>query len=115
MVDRHGRLRHWRVAHHTSMRGEKSKQAPEALGLSGHAESSISGICASPQATPSSSSRRRRDSPSGASLPSSFRRCQVFPIQAPKVGDSPVSPLSVDASESKSPPTGDVVNLVPPS
>ncbi|CAL5201869.1 unnamed protein product [Lathyrus oleraceus] len=114
MADKHDRLRHRRVAQHTSVQREKSQQVSEAPGPSGHAESYTSEAHASPHATPSSSSHGRRNSPTNASLPPSFCRSQVPPIQASEIPDSPMSPPTVDNVEFVSPSTADVVNPVSP-
>lgn len=114
MVDRQDRLRHKRVAQHASVRREKSRKVLEASGPFGHASPSTSGAHASPHATSFSSSRRRRDSPSDASLPPSSRMRQVSPIQGPEVADSLVKPPIIDAYESVSPLTTGVTNPVPP-
>lgn len=123
MVDRHDILRHMKVVQHASVRWEKS-QVSEAPVPSDHAETSISGAHVSRHAFPSSFSRRRHVSPTGASLPPSSRRRQVSPIQALEVPESQVVPPTSDAAESvpppdsasKSvpPPTSNVVELVPP-
>ncbi|CAL5210269.1 unnamed protein product [Lathyrus oleraceus] len=114
MVDKHDRLRHGMVAQHASLRREKSQQDLKAPDPSGHAESSTSGARTSPQTTSSSSSHRRRDSSSDASIHPSSRRCQVSLIHAHEVGDSPVSPPTIDASKSVPPSTAIIVDLVPP-
>ncbi|CAL5208908.1 unnamed protein product [Lathyrus oleraceus] len=97
MADKHDRLRHGRVAQHASMRRENSQQIPEALGPSGQAESSTYGARVSPHATSSSFSRRRRDSPSNATFPSSSRRRQVLPVPTPTI--DVVDPVSPPESE----------------
>lgn len=97
-------MRHGKVAQHASVRRKKSQQVQEALGTSGQVESSTSGACASPHVTPSSSSRRRRDSPSDASLHPSSRTRQI----------SSMSPLTSDVIDSIPPPTDVAANLVPP-
>lgn len=103
-----------RVAQHTSMRREKSQQAPEAPSLSSHVEPSTSGACVSPCATSSSSSRRRHDSPSDTSLPQSSHKRQVSHIQELEVVDSPMPPPTLDASESVPPSIIDPIDPVPP-
>lgn len=123
------------------MRWEKSQQASETPDPFGHAEPSTSEDHASPHATPSSSSRRRRDSPFDASLPLYSRKRQVSPIQvhkavnspsdaslppysrkrqvsliqAHKAVNSPVAPPTIDAYQSVPLPSADVVDPVPPS
>lgn len=104
MVDRHDRLRHSRVAQHASIWRERSQQISDAPTTFGQAEPSTSGARASPQVTPPSSSRKRRDSPSNVSLPPSSRRHQ----------DSPVQPLTDDVVVPAPPPIDDVADLVPP-
>lgn len=76
------RLRHDRVAQHSFVRREQSRQVSDAPSTSGQAQPSTSGARASPRVTSPSSSRRKRDSPSNVSLPPSSYRRQ----------DSPVSP-----------------------
>lgn len=80
MVDRHDRLRHGRVAQHTSKRREKSQHASEAPGPFGRAKPSTFGAHAYPYAYPSSSSHMIQVSPTDASLPPSSRRRHVSPI-----------------------------------
>lgn len=115
MIDRQDKLRHIRVAHHTYVRWEKSQQVPEAHGLSSQAEPSTSGARVFPHATPSSSSRRRRDSPSDALLPSSSRRRQVSPVPPHTVDVVDlVPPHTIDVADPVPPPTTDDVDRVPP-
>lgn len=97
------------------MRRENSQQVSETPGLSGHAESSTFEARSSPHASTSSSFRRRRDSPTNASLiPSSHRR-QLSPIQTLEIPDSLVPPSIVDVYEFVPPSTDDVIDLVSPS
>lgn len=120
MSDRHNKLKHERIAQHASVQWEKS-QISEALVHSSHVETSTYGAHISLHPFPSSSSSyRRRFSPTDASLPPSSRRRQVSPIHAPEVSESPlvpetpVPPLTYDASELVPPPTTNAVELVPP-
>lgn len=100
MDNRHDRLRHGRVAHHASIRRKKS-QILEAHVPSGHVKASTSRARASPH-TSLSSSRKRRVSPTDASLHSSSRRCQISHIQASEIPNSLVVP--------KAPPTVDIAD-----
>ncbi|XP_050898643.1 uncharacterized protein LOC127105495 [Lathyrus oleraceus] len=104
MADIQDRLRYVRVAQHASVRRKKSQQVPEAHDPSSQEEPSTSEAHVSPHATPSSSSRRRRDSPSDASLHSSSRRRQV----------SPVPSITIDTIDPLPYPTVDATDLVPP-
>lgn len=119
MAYRHDMLRHKRIAQHASMRREKSRVL-EALVHSGHVEPSTSKAHASPHAFTSSSSRRRRVSPTDVSLPPSSRRNQVSPIQALEVPDPSVVPEAppptdtADVSELVPPHTAEAAELVPP-
>lgn len=95
---------------------EKS-QVSKALIHSCHAEASSSRT----HPSPSSSSRMRRVSPTGALLPSSSRRQQFSPIQALEVSESlvvhetPVPPPTDDAFELVSPLALEVTKSVPPT
>ena len=89
MADRDDKLRHWRIRQHASVRREKSQVSEAPVHSSQvHPKESTFGA----HASPSSSSRRRRVSPTDASLPSSSRRRQVSIIHAPKVPKPPVPP-----------------------
>lgn len=84
-------------------------------GTFGQIESSTSGTRASPQATPPSSSRKRRDSASDVSLPPSSRRRQDSPVSSHIDDDVvPVSPPTDDATDPVPPPEGDTVADVEP-
>lgn len=116
MVDRDDGLRHERIAQNASVRREKSQDS-EAPVHSSHVKASTYGI----HTSPSSSSRRRRVSPTDTSLPPSSHRRQVSPIQAPKVPESsvvpetPMPPPTDDASEAVPPLTDDASKPVLPS
>ncbi|XP_050890136.1 uncharacterized protein LOC127095499 [Lathyrus oleraceus] len=118
MTSRDDRLRYRRIAQHALVWMEKS-QVLEAHVHSSHVDASTSGA----HASPSSSSRRRRVSPTDASHPPSSHRRQVSLIQAPEVPESPVVPVRSqvpeaphddETSNSVSPPTNEVVQPVPP-
>lgn len=128
MADRHGRMRHVRVAQHALLQWEKSRVSRAPI-PSGHAEESTNGGHAYPHASPSYSSCRRRVSPTNASLPSSPRRRQVSPIQALEVFDSsvvpeapstanianafaPMPPTTIDVAETVPPPNGEAAQDV---
>ncbi|CAL5211694.1 unnamed protein product [Lathyrus oleraceus] len=104
MADKHNILRHDRVAQHASVRREPSQQVPDAPSTFGQTEPSTSGARASPPVTPSPSSHRRRDSPSDASFPLSYRRHQYSPVSSP----------TDDAANLVPPPIDDNADPVPP-
>lgn len=114
MADIHDRLRYCRVAQYTSVRREKSLQVPDAHGPSGQAESSTSATRVSPHATPSSSSRRRRYSPSDAS-PLILPRTLGFTVPHPNVDViDPLPHPTADVVDPLPPPTDDVIDPLPP-
>lgn len=82
MYDRDDIPKHRRIAQHASVRREKSKvYDTPAHSSPAHIEASTSEA----RASPSSSSHKRRVSPTDTSLPPSSRRRKVSPIQVPEV------------------------------
>ena len=95
------------------MRGEKSPISVAHV-HSSHVEAYTSVVHVSSHACPSSSSRRRRISPTDTSIPPSSYRRQISPIQAPEVLETPMPPPTDDAFVLMPPLTTDTADVAEP-